>query len=146
MDEEDGDARSNHDSQSDEECSDALCEARAKAKTTAKAKQRQKQQKQRGKQEQKRPVDVLNETLRDGFSAVERILTARQTGRAKDGVTVLVDKLVASIESSNVQQQATTEAIRQSIDELSKTTADQFKELMKRSKRTLKTEARCLQQ
>ncbi|KAI9984000.1 hypothetical protein PInf_005290 [Phytophthora infestans] len=133
--EEDGDARSNHDNQSDEECSDSSCEVRAKAKTTAKAKQRQKQQKHRGKQEQKRPVDVLNETLRDGFGAVERIFTARQTGRAKDGVTALVDKLVASVESSNVQQQATTEAIRQSIDELSKTTADLLKELMKQIKK-----------
>lgn len=127
------DLSSNSGSRSDDECSDSPSDARENPKAAAKLKKQKQlqQQQQQVQSEAKRPVELLNDTLRDGFSTFGRIFERRQPSQPDANMSLLVEKLTSSIDASNAKQQEATQAICQSIASLQETTAGLFREMMK---------------
>ncbi|EGZ22775.1 hypothetical protein PHYSODRAFT_324085 [Phytophthora sojae] len=130
------DASSDSEVNSDDECSDTPSEARERAKAAAKAKkQKQAQaQQQHASVESKRPVELLNDTLRDGFTTFGRIFESRLSSQIDPNMALLVENLTSAISASNAQQQESSQTICQGIASLQQTTVGLFTEMMKQLK------------
>ncbi|KAE9278109.1 hypothetical protein PF008_g28697 [Phytophthora fragariae] len=104
------DLSSNSGSRSDDECSDSPSDARENAKAAAKLKKQKQlqQQQQQVQSDAKRPVELLNDTLRDGFTTFGRIFERRQPSQPDANMSLLVEKLTSSIDASNAKQQEAT--------------------------------------
>ncbi|KAF4138802.1 hypothetical protein GN958_ATG12011 [Phytophthora infestans] len=114
---------------SDSEDSDTPSEACAKAKEKAKAKKRR-DIPQKYSTGVKRPIDTVSDTLRSGFETIERVLSVRhQPAPNNSEMTQLFSKLTASIETANATQQATAEALLQSISGLHQITKNLYTEM-----------------
>ncbi|KAI9988605.1 hypothetical protein PInf_022055 [Phytophthora infestans] len=114
----------------DSDSCESPTEAREKAKAAAKAK------KQRDKQSNnvstKRPADVMSDTLKTGFEAIERVFSARHQPSQDNGeISRLVQKLTSSIDESNTKQQANSDALLTSIAGLHQVTAGFYSEMAK---------------
>ncbi|KAF4127636.1 hypothetical protein GN958_ATG02381 [Phytophthora infestans] len=114
----------------DSDSCESPTEAREKAKAAAKAK------KQRDKQynnvSTKRPADVMSDTLKTGFEAIERVFSARHQPSQDNGeISRLVQKLTSSIDESNAKQQANSDALLTSIAGLHQATAGFYSEMAK---------------
>ncbi|GMF24075.1 unnamed protein product [Phytophthora fragariaefolia] len=120
----------------DDESSDTPSEAREKAKAAVKAKkQKQDQaQQQQTSVESKRPVELLSDTLRDGFTTFGRIFETRRSSQIDPTMVLLVENLTSTITASNTQQQESSQAICQGNASLQQTTVGLFTEMVKQLK------------
>ncbi|ETM98754.1 hypothetical protein PPTG_19315 [Phytophthora nicotianae INRA-310] len=107
-------------------------QARERAKAVAKAKKRRDTQVEQPAK--KRPADAVSDTLRSGFEAIERVFSNRhQPSRPSGEMTQLFGKLASSIEATNAQHQATSEALLRNLEGLHQLTASLFREVTKRT-------------
>ncbi|GMF27004.1 unnamed protein product [Phytophthora fragariaefolia] len=129
-------ASSDSEINSNDERSDTPSEAREKAIAAAKAKkQKQSQaQQQQASVESKRPAELLNDTLRDGFTTFGRIFETRRSSQIDPTMALLVENLASVITASNTQQQEPSQAICQGIASLQQTTVCLYTEIMKQLK------------
>ncbi|KAG7375770.1 hypothetical protein PHYPSEUDO_015301 [Phytophthora pseudosyringae] len=110
----DSDSEENQGDESNAELSESPIEAREKAKAKAKAKILR--ETKNNKPAARLPADAVNDTLRSGFEAIERVFAARrQPAQSNVDMVRLFGKLTSSIESANAKQQETSEALLQSI-------------------------------
>ncbi|OWZ02845.1 hypothetical protein PHMEG_00025523 [Phytophthora megakarya] len=101
-----------------------------KAKTAVKAKKQH--DKQSVNVAVKPPADAVSDTLRSEFEAIERVFTARrQPIQANADMPLLVKTLTTSINEASEKQQATSEALLNSIAGLNQVTATFYNDMAK---------------
>ncbi|OWZ04921.1 hypothetical protein PHMEG_00023091, partial [Phytophthora megakarya] len=115
---------------SDTESCESNSAARRKANAAAKAKKQH--AKQSANVTVKRSADAVSDTLRSGFEAIERVFTARhQPIQANTGMLLLVKTLTTSVNEASKTQQATSEALLNSIAGLNQVTANFYNDMAK---------------